>query len=465
MKIIITKFFYLSIKNKRKWKYRFYIICLLLSLGFSQSPSQIYFMELDSSVIQDSLSALLRNNFDDFHEYRLKQFSLHDSIKAFYALRPIEARIDTLIFSNHFDISPQYLHHIFSLKTENTIGQNVVNERLRNIQKLYPFILEIPNYRFGRISEEKMGLQIDFSPEFQNYFSALVGANQGIDLGWDVTGEIEMHFENTFHRTETIGFHWQKLDSLSQNLRFEYEDPFPFGQPIGINLSYERNVINGHFSEISSQLGLSINTTILGQISLAVESSDIFATAQGKDLGFMSNHSKSMVAKISAQNLNHRWLPSKGFNYYLEGKIGNLQDGLSYGLSFKGKTILPVRGKWISTFQLWGEKFAIKNSEVPESRKIRFGGLETLKGFREDEFLSDWVVIPEMKLSYILSEDLHFISFIQSGWFHDASSPKSSYGFGISQINKNAVIEIHYGLEMASLFSDGNIHIRYSSRF
>ncbi|MBT4144946.1 MAG: hypothetical protein HOE47_06685, partial [Candidatus Marinimicrobia bacterium] len=165
MKIIITKFFYLSIKNKRKWKYRFYIICLLLSLGFSQSPSQIYFMELDSSVIQDSLSALLRNNFDDFHEYRLKQFSLHDSIKAFYALRPIEARIDTLIFSNHFDISPQYLHHIFSLKTENTIGQNVVNERLRNIQKLYPFILEIPNYRFGRISEEKMGLQIDFSPE------------------------------------------------------------------------------------------------------------------------------------------------------------------------------------------------------------------------------------------------------------------------------------------------------------
>jgi hypothetical protein len=70
-----------------------------------------------------------------------------------------------------------------------------------------------------------------------------------------------------------------------------------------------------------------------------------------------------------------------------------------------------------------------------------------------------------MKLSYILSEDLHFISFIQSGWFHDASSPKSSYGFGISQINKNAVIEIHYGLEMASLFSDGNIHIRYSSRF
>ena len=440
---------------------KYAILSCLLTLLSGQVPKSVQFSHLDSIAIHDSLSVLLQDDHSSHYEYQLTSFDYTDSIKAHYELFPIKRVIHNIYFDQDIEINQKVLNQMFSRMLT---SKTDIKSSLELIKNSYPFIGNTPAYEWG-IQNEKESIIIHFDPSFKQQFSAIIGANKSYNNMWEATGEIDLNIENIFKNAESINFYWKKLDTLTQEIQFQFQQPHSFGTPIGLNISLDRNTHDGYFTESQSHISISTPFKYMALLSLGYESSHIHATNTGKDVGYLSNDAQSIVGGIKSNSLNNRWLPTQGHSFTISGKIGQIQQELMYNLMIMGVRIFPIKKYWFGHIGFWGEQIKSGKNNLPKSRLIRFGGMETMKGYRENEFMAEWVISPEFQLSYILNDGMHFSSFYQIGRFESNQSILHSIGFGLKQVKESSIIEILYGVPMRDPITNGQLHFKFISRF
>ena len=440
--------------------FKYVTLCCYLTLLVGQTPKNVQFTHLDSIVIHDSLRVLLQDDNSAQYEYQLISFDYEDSVNVNYELSPIDRMIKNIHFNQGIGINPKILSQMFS---HIILSETEINNSLKYIKNSYSFIVDTPVYTWG-IQDEKEGVIINFVPSFKHQFSALIGANRNENNMWEATGEINLNVENIFKNAESINLYWKRLDTLSQEIQFQFKQPHTLGTPFGLNISLERNTHDGYFTESLSQINLSTHLKYMGLLSFGYENSNIYATEEGIDVGFSSHGVKSIISEVVSISLNNRWLPTRGFSYTFTGKVGKIKEDLMYSLIMKGARIYPIQNNWLGHIGVWIEQVKSRNNNVPQSRYIRFGGMKTMKGFRENEFQTTLVISPEIQFSYILNDEMHFSSFYQTGWYESDQPILQSVGFGLKQVKDKSIIEILYGTPIDAPITNGYLHFRFISR-
>lgn len=436
----------------------------LFSIVAAQTPNSVQFTRMDSLMVQEALQNHLQKDVSANYEYRLKAFTPNDSIKALYELFLTDRQVDQIVYRKNMNIKRKVLNQIFSPIRNTPVSEKELNSSLESIKNAYSFMIDTPNYSWGNM-DGKNGIVIDFIPSFKHQFSAIVGAKRHKNNSWEASGEIEINIENIFQNAESINLYWKKLDTLSQEIQFHFNQPHLFGTPIGVDISFDRNAIDGLFTESISTFNMSTRQSFVGVMSAGYEKSNIRATESGINLGYLTHDVQSFVAKLKSTSMNSRWLPTNGYSYELAGKIGQIQKDLLYELLVKWNRIIPIKGPWFGRIAIWGQKITSLGLSIPQSRYIRFGGMQTIKGFRENAFHSEWVLSPEIHSTYILNEHIHFSSFYQLGWFDENLSPIQSVGIGLKQVEDTSIIEIQYAVPLNAPISEGHLHFKYISRF
>jgi len=445
---------------------------LFLAVGWGQGY-HVYTSDNGRFVAVDSagIAGLLRNRLERMGEagnyYILERLSLTDSIKAHYRLQDAGIRVDSLVFIDDGPLIPAVRKRLF-MPLLNSRPVNESTLLFRNILGSYSFITSKTTLKFARYGNNKIGAVIGFQPEFESNFTGILGANRGLDGEWQITGEVNVHLENTWRTAGVADVFWKRTDAWSQILQLSYEEPHPFGFPIGGRIEFSQDL----------REGLYVNTTVGGSFVFFVRrggkwrwggrTTTILPTAKGDSTGVEKLSSKTILLESVLDRRNERWFPTRGLYWSFTGEIGSQKQLQTNKIVSKFNVLFgaykPVTDKLNLHVKIWSKGVNVFPGEVHVGEKIRYGGTNTIRGYREEILVSDRVLIPSVELNYRLGNRSGMFLFADLAIQKEYTPFPRSTGIGYTQVNQNSVIKITYGVGREDTIMNGKLHIKFTSR-
>ena len=155
-------------------------------------------------------------------------------------------------------------------------------------------------------------------------------------------------------------------------------------------------------------------------------------------------------------------------NYFGNRKIND--NNYSYiNSNFNGEYKYKINNK--SFFNLKNNTQLIISSELQENEKLLFGGINTIKGFLEDEFFSDKFSVFSVDYKYNLDHSTSGVLFAQQAYFNENNKliQLKSLGIGTELKNKIGMIYMQYAIGVSKNKSfglqNGIIHVGIKNSF
>ncbi len=452
---------------------RIFKILVILFVGvhlFGQSKN-IVIDKIDTLAINNydeintKLDSLLSNSKDIGEYFKLCRINSDSLIT--YNRKSINVTLDTIIFRNNNEIRISVLKQIFNplIGTKPTIKTiKIFNEIVNSTL----FIKDNSDIFFGINKKQKVGALLNIKSNFNNYFSGLIGASRSDEQKWTINGQMDIHIENQWKTASIVDLHWKRLDEESQILNLKYEEPHPFGLPIGISLAYNQDLRDGNYVNTNSAVGIIKTIPNIGKLGFGGKNTEINSTAKGDSLGFANLITQSIYLDGIIDYRNDYWLPTKGYLISLYGDVGKrtVNDSNTVFISGQAKIIkyLPFWGKNTIALKMVGNGNWINSGSLYSSELIRYGGANNLRGYTEDYFESDWIIIPsiEYNIKFGLNQQITLFSDIA---LQDTYEPfPYGYGIGLTQVTKKSVLKLYYGLGRKDSIKNGKIHLQFLTR-
>ena len=422
---------------------------------------------LDSDSVQYYLDSLMMNYSSINYSYLLDSIDGKDSIKVKYAIYEEPIYIDTLYFKNNNKVNNQTYRSLFK-SLFSVSSETEILKQIDRIESSFKFLHNSIHLTYGKTAKGGLALLIDSDPVFENNISGLFGANRTNSGDWITNGEIELYIENIWSTASNSLFHWKRLNEKSEIISFIHYEPTLWSLPFGLQFKFDKELRDQEYILQKREFRIFSNPNRYGKWFFGSNSSRIIPTETGYSNGLLRNKSKSLLLGILGDKRNHRWIPTSG-NYWnitishgnqIENNISNLRGdwSLDNGFYWKINSLLSyhmkinVKGSWV------------KNGQIHKGQKIRFGGINSLRGYRDDQFISANLFIPTIELVSNISRDIQFLTFVESGIQKEYVPYPLGFGFGIKQISKSSISSATIGYGRGDIFSEGKLHIKFSSR-
>lgn len=371
--------------------------------------------------------------------------------------------IDEILFQKEPDINVHVLQQMFSNLTKAhsyESAQTILNE----LRTGYPFIPSDLQLTYGLMENNRLGALVNFEPEFNSHFSGIAGADRQDDRGWNIAGEIDIHLENTWRTANMTDLVWKRNGEESQYILFGHEEPYLAGLPFGAKLEWIQDVRNREYVYTNSSGAFSVQLGRRGKWYFGGGKESIKPTVYGISMGIQPYKAQTFTIQYFSDGRNDRWLPTKGFFINMKTQVGwiddpNQEDNLVTRLQFHIEKFLSLSERAALRFKFWNGLVWNKDNEIHVGQKIRYGGINTFRGYQEDIFVSDIINIMSLDMLFTPTEHLQIFS------FGDMSMPTipMSLGFGLRQRSANSVMEVSFGWPVDEAFSAGKVHVKFTS--
>jgi len=437
----------------------------------SAQTTQVIINDKDTLTVRShedilpQLDSLLYQS-DNIGEY-LRLRGINSDSLITYSRKSINVMLDTMIFKNNNEIRPSVLRQIF----KPLIDTNPIIETTKTYKTIInstPFIKSNSEIFFGLNNKQKVGAVLDIKSNFNNYFSGLIGASRSEEQKWSVNGQMDIHLENQWRTASIVDLHWKRLDEESQILNLKYEEPHPFSLPIGVSLAYNQDLREGNYVNTNSAVGIIKTVPGIGKLGFGGKNTKINSTAKGDSLGLSNLTTQAIYIDGIIDYRNDYWLPTRGFFISLYGDVGKreVSDSNTFIISGQAKVekYFPLWGKNNIALIILGNSNWISSGILHSGELIRYGGTNNLRGYTEDYFKSDWVVISSVEYNVKLGSNQQITLFSDIA-LQDVYKPiPCGYGIGFTQITKNSVLKLYYGLSRGDSFKSGKIHLQFLTR-
>ena len=301
-----------------------------------------------------------------------------------------------------------------------------------------------------------------------------------------LTGELNLKLENALKKGELFKFNWRSIKPQTQRMKLNLNYPYLFQSPFGIEsnlLLYKRD---STFLDINTELNVSyslqngfrirahyrfMSSSILSGGSSSLEFSNL-----------NSYRTNAYGLSIERQALDNIVNPSKGRILNAKLYVGQrILSGDSTDAAEKNTTYLGnfLYREYVSIFPrhvlLLGLLFDFYTSPtIFENELFRFGGLNTLRGFNEEQLFASTKGQLTFEYRFLLDENSNVFLFYDQCFYENTSvSYKNDhplgFGGGISFGSKIGIFSITYALgrEQANPidFRSSKIHFGYTAYF
>ena len=456
--------------SMRKYVHIFNLIKIILfyNVVFSQNylikTSDGFEANIDSiSAITPIFEAELVSKYGWGDYYKLSQVNKRNATEAIYTLFHENLSIDSILILPQENIRNNVLVNFFSplIKAQ---SMKEIHSSLNMITQGYPFIEPETDVLIGRYSEKKLLAYVSPKLNFKNNFSGFLGvANEGETR--NISGELQFHFENLWHTAEIIDIQLKRWKELSEKLLLSIQKPLLFHFPFGAKLEYRYEVNEGLYVKTQSSLGVLSLGHSIGNWEFTGLNTNVEPTESGMENGlhFLREHSLRVTHSVDSRK--QKWQPKQGLNSHTmisvgklsvmneshtAGELNTLVEYVHLVTSNTGiKNKFEFKGKWNS------------RNPLELSQMIRYGGLNSLRGYREDQFFGEWVALPSIQLfSYVTNETT--ISLFSEGAIQKKHHPYPwNYGISLEQQYSNNNISISFAWGREDSFSQGKVHLKY----
>ncbi len=416
--------------------------------------------------IEGHLDSLLTMKDNLGTQYILRDFTASNNLTLEYKESQINVNVDTLILTSD-DFTKSVEEHILSTLLGTTPFKET-EKQFDRILAVYPFLSTQSSLQYLRYSGMNVGTMALLHTNFDNAISGIAGAGREAKGSWNITGQLDMRIENLWKTAGKIHLHWKRLNENTQTVQFMLEEPFIFGLPFGTRVDLRQDIREGNY--VSTDIGISALHTQpgFGTWRLGFKSNTIFATPKGDLLGMSDLSSRQLLLNSSADRRNNRWMPTKGDFWDFSFGIGSQKQNGNEEFVIKSKVNSGIFIPLASAFSVYGHIYGegiYSRGVIHEGQKVRYGGMQTLRGYNEEIYVGDYVIIPSFECIYSLSSQVHINIFTENAFQDYITQNPTSFGIGYKQMTNQTVLNIQYGVSRGSKLSEGKMHLAITNRF
>jgi outer membrane protein insertion porin family len=302
------------------------------------------------------------------------------------------------------------------------------------------------------------------------------------------SGALNFVFDNIFGSGRKGEISWTKKDPYSFDLFFSFREPYLLNLPLSVQLDLRQ--IDYDSSYLKLDLNTRFNYSASDKILLGFSTGWEKVTADERLKTVLPSSRKYKFGmKFSLDLLDSPNNPRKGIydqaeiiygrkSYYFEqdlnpGKGSSNEAKILLDLD----SFLPVYKEQVVALGLHLRDIQSSEKKIPISDQFSLGGLNSLRGYREQEFSGDKLFWSNLEYRLILSPESRAYLFWDLGYFSRIvenpvtgtldrlAGSKSGFGLGLKVDTKLGVYEVDYALGEKDSFSQGKIHFGISNRF
>jgi len=392
-----------------------------------------------------------------------------------------ERKIDNVEIIGNTKTSEKVIINAARLKKGEIYSQKRINDIPLELNKLRFFHdVKIPKYLVD--SEENGILQITIKEKNTNSFDGIIGYVPAANSGGDgyFTGFVNISLRNLFGSGRGASIKWEQENSLTQELELKYLEPWIFNYPLNLNVQFFQRKQDSSY--VKRLFGGSLEFLATNDISAAVivETESIIPSLNSANLGILNSTSLNTGIQLKIDSRDNIYSPQSGFiftstykyrlrsvdeNENLPSNISNrdleyhnyeLDFGIFYSLVKDQVFAIGVHAK------------EVISDYYDLSDLFHLGGTNTLRGYRERQFVGNRIIWSNLEYRFLLSNSSFLFTFFDGGYYlvnadknnniKRKSDFKNGYGLGISLDTALGIMKVSYAFAEGTSISNGLIH-------
>ncbi|MGB8658463.1 MAG: BamA/TamA family outer membrane protein [Candidatus Zixiibacteriota bacterium] len=367
-------------------------------------------------------------------------------------------------------------------------SQRRVDKSLSNLRRL-SYIKDVKEAELLSDQNPEDGiLKITLAERRNSSFSGILGYLPSSGGKGSLFGSMALVFDNMFGTGRRMEWNWSKKDPYSSRFSFLYRENWIFALPPTLELKLDQADYDSTYLQLSFEATLLFNSTHWLSWGLKGGWERVISGSAAR--GYLPDSKKYKTGLIvTVDAVDQAENPRRGVLYRSE--IGYVQKrNYPTTLLIPGKqrtfqTILALDlNHFVPVFknQTFFLGLHLKDLEtdekmIPVSDQFKLGGINTIRGYREEEFFGTRVAWTNIEYRFLLDEYSRFFLFTDYGYFQrktvsprdgvleKTSEGRLGYGFGFRIDSKAGLLGIDYALGENDRLSQGKIHFGVMNRF
>jgi outer membrane protein assembly factor BamA len=444
-----------------------------------------YFSQNQVRRLEENILKYCENNGYPFASIKLDSIVFNgDRIGAKLSLTKNQlCKIDSVLIKGNANLSDQYLESYLGIKPGDLYNESLVIKITDRLHEL-PFVNVTQPYKVLFLDKEtKILVYIDKKQASQ--FDGVIGIapnNSVTTQGGgptvsrtQITGEAHLRLNNSYGKGELFDLNWQEPQPLTQDLKVQFNYPFIFKTPFGLDLKLSLFKQDTSYLNLDENIGLqyllkggnylkvfyeNTSSTIISSVGLE----NIQALPPYADVS--CNH---YGLGYKSEKLDYRLNPRSGYSLEANASVGiktikknpKINDTLYAGLQLKSTEYkadytfdyyFPLSVRTVIDLGIKGGYINAPN--LFQNELFRFGGLRTLRGFDEQSIYASNFHIWKVEFRFIMEQNSYLFLFYNQAWYEwkpeSATTyyPDLPYGFGVGITfqSKLGIFSVSYAL-------------------
>jgi outer membrane protein assembly factor BamA len=354
-----------------------------------------------------------------------------------------------------------------------------------------------PEIRFAR-GRARVYLLLDDRPS--NQFDAIVGIlpnSNAAQTGVQFTGDVTINLRNLKGGGKQIGLQWRKTDAISQLLDAQYVHPNFFGTPLEVSGTFNLYKQTDAFLTLRPRLQVTYPTARAGRVGFFFEQRSSFLL--DTLLKTRTTLPENIDSQFNSYGISYAWnslddlfFPHRGYLINAQGSVGTktitknpelkpeLYDNVplrtsQYSLALRVERYLPVKRAGVLLLRVRGE--SLINPRLFTNDLFRLGGLNSLRGFNENQFYASSYAVATAEFRQFIGADSYVFLFADQAYFrHDIDNDRyndlpTGLGTGLSFRTAAGLFQFVYSVGQSGFANQSfglktsKIHFGLTSRF
>lgn len=327
------------------------------------------------------------------------------------------------------------------------------------------------------VNDHGGGLLITVAEGNTNTFDGVLGYAPGVggDAGL-FTGLADVTMRNLFGTGRKMSAHWQRDGRNSQEVGLRYIEPWIFNLPLEFGIGFHQRQQDTTY----------VHRVIDGSLELLVTETFSIGGLLRHETVIPSDADQLLVGRSTTRTAgltltydtrDDAVSPTSGLRYHTDYQIGSKSGDVNPGTSVQritidGETVVPMFRNQILSLGLHGRQ--LTSGSIDVSDLYRFGGTNTLRGYRENQFLGSRIAWANLEYRFLLARRSFAYAFFDAG--HAFLPPLGTgsetaqryifgYGLGIRMQTALGNVGVSFAFGEGDSFSQGKLHFGLFNEF
>lgn len=391
-------------------------------------------------------------------------------------------RIDNIIVEGNTSTKEEVIVREIRLGENNTVSKETLIEVKRRLENL-GYFESVEQPRILKYKNSTV-LQIKVKEGNTNTFDGILGyvpPSQNEDKGY-FTGFVDLSIRNLFGTGRKVEAKFRKEIKTTQELELRYLEPWFLGYPLNINLGFLQRIEDSTY--IKRNLSTKADALITKKFTLSAlfNFERVIPTLTGTNNFFSIFDSRLLSAGVEVKfdSRDYVYNPLSGILYRTSYSVG--QKKIYNASAFEGQDIptdfTVQKGVvdldfYYSFFRRQSSLIGLHGVEIRSPRfetadLFRLGGINSVRGYREGQFLASRTAWTNIELRYSLTRRSFAALFYDMGYyrrpaddFYNVPAQEGflyGYGLGIRVETALGMFGVSYALGKGDSILEGKIH-------